>query len=49
MKKYKIEVHVTTSIDPLRWICDAIEPCLDLDAGEEITYYAVEEYDRQST
>ncbi len=39
---YHIELDVDTSISPWRWICDAIEEHLDLDAGEELITYSVE-------
>ena len=39
---YKIELTVETSMSPLMWICDAVEPHLDLDAGEELITYSVE-------
>ena len=39
---YRIELLLDTSISPLKWIPDAIEPHLDLDAGEELITYIVE-------
>jgi len=39
---YKIKLIVDTSISPMNWIFDAIEEHLDLDAGEELITYSVE-------